>query len=683
MEPAERLEQIAIAQTQAGWARLAHRMAMLLLLLCPAWWSAHALDDFLTFANGLKATNQNIEATDDNSSPWQLSGVLPGRHMLHIYHAWIGTNTFAASGKTSAYDPQFHAGYLKTPLFDSAARPLETLLSVVNLGGFTSLAHSAEGQGVLVGLVVLLTPFLISQSARWAGMARAASITAGILALGVMSLTAWRESLRLGAIDRLAGAPLVLAHLGLLLHYHRHPSPLALFGLTLTTTMCWLFDPLLTLVSLPVQLWIYLRTGMKHGGGWHTGLLLACSIGLLLNISYLISWHKYWWIRVSPRWENAFFPKGIVQSLLNDPNWGEPWETMLGFWLLALGLMGGLTARTSGRRLQSAVFSLALGGVLALYALGQAFLELGRWETGSLLPAILLASCVPAGGFLAGLPLRGRKKRPEFFVDEAVACPRAPRSWWTRVSALLALIVLGGMAAWQPALAPGLLARLLAIPSMRTPISTGECSCIAFFASIKPSKGRVLWEMVPSDDERNWALILPEWTGHSMVGGLDRVPRIEHMQSGLFDGILAGRPLREWTPESFLAYCRTYQIAWVAVRSEAAVAWIAGINGLSMVFEGNTQKNVPKVYALPGNGENVALVGTARLVSADSGQLIFADVVPSRGQVVLSFHYQTGLVASPARVEVERELDYRDPIPLIRLRMDEPATRLQLRWLPP
>ena len=79
MEPAERLEQIAIAQTQAGWARLAHRMAMLLLLLCPAWWSAHALDDFLTFANGLKATNPNIETTDDNSSPWQLSGVLPGR----------------------------------------------------------------------------------------------------------------------------------------------------------------------------------------------------------------------------------------------------------------------------------------------------------------------------------------------------------------------------------------------------------------------------------------------------------------------------------------------------------------------------------------------------------------------------------------------------------------------------
>ena len=76
-------------------------------------------------------------------------------------------------------------------------------------------------------------------------------------------------------------------------------------------------------------------------------------------------------------------------------------------------------------------------------------------------------------------------------------------------------------------------------------------------------------------------------------------------------------------------------------------------------------------------------MGSARIISADTGQIILADVIPSRGLVVLSLHYQTGLVASPGRVEVERELDFRDPIPLIRLRMDEPATRLQLRWLPP
>lgn len=682
MEPAETTGEPSCPTSSWGnWHRWGHRLAMAVLLVCPAWWAAHVVEDFLAFAKGLAAA-KTLDNQTDSPKPtrWEESGVLYGHHPLHVYHAWIGAGTFATSTKVSAYDPRFHAGYLKTPLFDSAARPLEALLSLVTLGNLPTLSQAAHAQGWLVGMLVILTPFLIGQSARWAGMARCSSVVSGLLAVLVMSLTAWRESLAMGAVDRLAGAPLVLAHLGLLLHFHRHPSPLALIGLTLTTTLCWLFDPLLTVVSLPVQLWIYLRTGMKHGGGWHAGLLVACSIGLFLNISYLISWQKYWWIRVAPRWENAFFPKGIIQSLLGDPNWGDPWETLVGLWIIALGLLGGLTARASGRRLQSAVFSIALGGVLTLYGLGQAFIELGRWDTGSLLPAILLVACVPAGGFLAGLPMRGRKKRSD--ASELESLP-AKKFWAGRLPAVASLGVFLMLAVWNPALVPGLMGRLMAMPGMRTGLTPQESGCVSFFSEVDPVKGRILWEMLPSDDRRNWALLIPEWTGHSLVGGLDSVPRIEHMQSGLFNARLAGRPLREWTPESFLAYCRTYQIAWVAARSEAAVAWLGGVAGLKPVFQGNVEELVPSVFALPSAGDNVALVGSARLISADSGRLVFADVVPSRGQVVLSFHYQTGLVASPGRVEVERELDYRDPIPLIRLRMDEPATRLQLRWLPP
>ncbi len=685
MEPAETQTDQAIAhQTAKGrWKRYAHRVAMLILLACPAWWASHVMDEFFTFAKGIEGSG--IEEIQPESAfptemAWGRSGVLMGHHPLHVYHASIGAGTFASTNKVSAYDPKFHAGYLKTPLFDSAARPLEAFLSLFLWGSSPSLAQSARAQAWLVGSVVLFTPFLIGLSARWAGMARFSSVVSGLLAVVVMALTAWRESLSLGAVDRLAGAPLVLAHLGLLLHYHRHPSPLALIGLGATTTLCWLFDPLLTLVSLPVQLWIYLRTGMKHGAGWHMGLLVACSLGVLLNISYLIAWQNYWWIRVAPRWENAFFPKGILQSLLRDPSWGDSWETLIGLWIIGLGLLGGLTVRASGRRLQSAVFSIALGGVLTLYGLGQAFMELGRWDTGSLLPAILLVACVPAGGVLASLPIRGRMKRLDSSGTESVP---GRRMWAGKIPAILSLGFLGVMCFANPALVPSLTARLMAMPAIRSPLNESEAACVSFFSETDRAKGRILWEMLPDDEKRNWALLLPEWTGHSLVGGLDSVPRIEHMQSGLFEGRLAGKPLREWTAESFLAYCRTYQIAWVAVRAEASLAWMSGIPGLTRVFQGDPGVGVPAVFALPSPGENVALVGSARLVSADAGRLVFADVVPSRGQVVLSFHYQTGLVASPGRVEVERELDYRDPIPLIRLRMDEPATRLQLRWLPP
>jgi len=685
MEPAETATDPVSASPppKGGWKRIAHRLAMLVLLVCPAWWASHVMDDFFAFSNGLageEARENHENGPTHPETAWEGSGVLMGHHPLHVYHAWIGAGTFATSNKVSAYDPKFHAGYLKTPLFDSAARPLEAFLSLFMWGSSPCLAQAARAQGWLVGMVVLLTPFMIGLSARWAGMARCSSVVSGLLAVMVMALTAWRDSLTMGAVDRLAGAPLVLAHLGLLLHYHRHPSPLALVGLGATTMLCWLFDPLLTVVSLPVQLWIYLRTGMKHGAGWHTGLLMACSVGILLNISYLISWQKYWWIRVAPRWENAFFPKGILQSLLQDPDWGESWEILIGFWIIGLGLLGGLTVRASGRRLQSAVFSIALGGVLTLYGLGQAFMELGRWDTGSLLPAILLVACVPAGGVLAGLPIRGRMKRLDTAESEATPVRRL---WAGRIPAILSVALLGVMSATNPSLIPGLTGRLMAMPAIRSPLSKSEKACVSFLAGTDPAKGRILWEMLPEDERRNWALLLPEWTGHSLVGGLDSIPRIEHMQAGLFEGSLAGRPLREWTAESFLAYCRTYQIAWVAVRSEAALVWMGGIPGLNRMFSGDPDRAVPAVFALPSPGENVALVGSARLVSADAGRLVFADVVPSRGQVVLSFHYQTGLVASPGRVEVERELDYRDPIPLIRLRMDEPATRLQLRWLPP
>jgi hypothetical protein len=74
------------------------------------------------------------------------------------------------------------------------------------------------------------------------------------------------------------------------------------------------------------------------------------------------------------------------------------------------------------------------------------------------------------------------------------------------------------------------------------------------------------------------------------------------------------------------------------------------------------------------------LKGNARLVNADWQRIALADVSPENGKVVLSFHYQAGLHASPGRVQVEREPDSSDPVPLIRLRVPEPVSRLTLSW---
>ena len=49
-------------------------------------------------------------------------------------------------------------------------------------------------------------------------------------------------------------------------------------------------------------------------------------------------------------------------------------------------------------------------------------------------------------------------------------------------------------------------------------------------------------------------------------------------------------------------------------------------------------------------------------------------------EVVLSLHYQAGLQASPARIQIEREPDPFDPIPLLRLKVPAPTPLITLTW---
>ena len=65
---------------------------------------------------------------------------------------------------------------------------------------------------------------------------------------------------------------------------------------------------------------------------------------------------------------------------------------------------------------------------------------------------------------------------------------------------------------------------------------------------------------------------------------------------------------------------------------------------------------------------------------ADPERVVLANVVPEDGEVVLSLHYQKGMQVMPARVLLEPELDPRDPIPFVRLKVPGPVARVTLTW---
>ena len=75
-----------------------------------------------------------------------------GRHPLHLYHGSLGATAFRERWAATSYDPQFQAGYPKTPVFDAGSRPAELFLSFAGGG----LHPAAYKRGLLA--VCLLVP---------------------------------------------------------------------------------------------------------------------------------------------------------------------------------------------------------------------------------------------------------------------------------------------------------------------------------------------------------------------------------------------------------------------------------------------------------------------------------------------------------------------------------------------
>ncbi len=81
--------------------------------------------------------------------------------------------------------------------------------------------------------------------------------------------------------------------------------------------------------------------------------------------------------------------------------------------------------------------------------------------------------------------------------------------------------------------------------------------------------------------------------------------------------------------------------------------------------------NRPRSYVLKGQ---------ERWLKAESSRIELSDLVPEDGKIILSLHYQKGLVAAPSRVCVERDTDPRDRVPFVRLRLTGPVARVTLTW---
>jgi hypothetical protein len=595
--------------------------------------------------------------------PWQSllndEPILSGRHPLHLYHGYLGACSLLTSGRVCCYDHAFQAGYPITPVFDSGSRP--AVLFLVLAGGEYRPAVYKVG----FALCCLLVPWLLLLACRGAGLCAPATVLATAAGLLVWWGTPGRKALEAGESELLLAALAVLAHVGLLVRYHRAPGFGVWLGLWGTGALAWFAHPLLLPLLLPLLWAYYLSVGARHARlSWHFALFTAQAGGVLVNLFWLTDWVTYWWLRTPPLAEGMLRHR-TLQTIWESPIWGDAADRALGVLLLGSALVGVGVFNQCRQRVAARLLGLGAGGLWVLAVLGIAWEPLGSVGTAGLL--------VPALWF-AALPAAHAWTRA-YHLLAYLAGGR-----WRAAALAGALLVAGGFAAWSSVAA--LAERCCGTAPLVIGLDPEREALVNQLVQYTGTEARVLWEDRPAGRETSrWPALLPLLTGRTFIGGLDPSAGIEHIQAGLVEQELVGRPIGKVKDDDLAEYCKRYNVGWAVCWSQAAVArfraWEKGACEVAQLKDDG-----PGVlFRIRRKAPSLALKGQARLVHADSNHLTLADVVPNEhGVVVLSLHYQAGLRASPARVQVEPETDGRDPVPFVRLHVASPVACLILTW---
>jgi hypothetical protein len=587
--------------------------------------------------------------------------VVSGRHALHLYHGTLGARTLLEHGSLSCYDPAFHAGYPKTPVFDSGSRPAELTLALA--GG----RYNPRAYKVGLALLSLLVPLLVFTSARVAGLRPGPAVLAAALGLLVWWGAPCREALDGGAVDLLLGTFVALLEAGLLLRYHRASGPFGLLGLSAAVAVGWFAHPVLMVLMLPLFFVYYLSVGARHRLAWHGALWGGLLLAVGVNGFWLVEWVGNWWIRVPPMEGLG----GGLNGLWEAPLWGTPVDRALACGLIGAAAVGVVRLHLTRQRPAARLLGLGWAGFLGLAVLGPSWEGRARLGADHLLVPAMMFAILPAAyasGEALGWAWRGRRR----MAAVGAACAALAG----------AILARGPLAEWLP--------RLAQPEPLQVGLGQEREAVVAALRQGTTADARILWEdrRLPAGAPQ-WTALLPVLTGRAFIGGLDAEAAIEHTCGGLLEGNLAGRPLPEWTDAELQDYCDRYNIGWVVCWSprsrERFTAWEGAAAGVPLPAEGSTQG--PGLLVPLRRKPSFALRGAAVLVAADAQHIVLSDVRPQpsaaadgRGLVELSLHYQAGMRVTPSRVRLERAEESQDAIPFLRLVVDHPATRVTITW---
>lgn len=587
----------------------------------------------------------------DAHEPWAALAddrpVTDGRHPLHLYHGGLGADTFRAWAATTCYDPNFQAGYPKTPVFDSGSRPAELALY---LFGDAMPAPAAYKLGLF--LTALLAPLAFTVAGRGFGLPASASVLAGVGGCFVWWSPPVQAAFIGGQQDALLYGLSALVFLGGFARYIADPGVTGWLTMASAAVLGWYVHPVAWAGLLPVVAAMYVVHAPRHGPAWHLGLLAVFVVGAGPNLWWLKDWVWFWSLR-QPVGDDGSLPS--VRDLVGGVS---DYLAILG-----PGPLGWAAVGAGGVGLV-AMLRHGLGGSVGVIAaaavLAAAVARLGDvWPLAKAVSAQRAAVLVPS---VAVFPT-------SFLVGLLLDRLRA------RTAVVLGAAGLPLLAGW---LMPGVLTPLTVTP-LRLGLTAPQRALMDDLKRLTAPDARLLIEEPDTKEPGwNWTVLIPHVTGTPCLGGIDPGAYVEHMFCGMREGKLAGRAFVDWTDHDRALYARKYNVGWVLCRTPEAVAWWTGDSSARVIRPADADGWV--LFELD-RSRSFVLAGTATLERADARQLVLTDLVPNEhGDVILAFHHQAELKAVPPTVWPVPATDPFDPIPFLKLKLVGPVSRVTLTW---
>jgi hypothetical protein len=582
--------------------------------------------------------------------------IATGVHPQNLYLGYRRVRGIMADGRATVLDVSFQALYPNTPIFDGG-RVAELFLL---LGGGT---YQPAAYKIGFAALCLAVPFFLLLAGQALGLGNFTTL----LATFIGQLAWWgphgRTAIATSDCELYLASLAALAHVGLLIAFHRSASARGWLGLWLTAAIGWFLQPLLFPLALPVLLAYYLSVGTKHEFlTWHFALWFAEILAVVVNLPWLIDWFDSWWLRAALPTAPGLLEHRTLGTIWNAPIWGGATDRLLAVVLMASAALGVIILNQTQQRPAARLLGMGAGGSLVLALLGISWEPLGAVGTASLYAPALWFACLPAvhaWTWTTGrLWKRGRVGRALLGMV---------------VAAVAACFVVHYDASRE------LCARCGHIESLEIGLGLEREAIARTLVEYTNTDARILWEdRSCSRQSSRWSALLPLMTKRSYVGGLDPDGFIEHSAISLMNQSLDRQPIAAWSDEELAEYCRRYNIRWI-------VAWTPEV-----IQRFEEWPAASKLKALEDDGAgwlfqidrtpSFALKGKADLLYADGHSIMLGNVVPHNGEVIVSLHYQAGMRASLDRVRVERADPGDDIIGFVRLRLNTEATCVILTW---